>query len=304
MRFDLTDLRLFLHVTEAASITHGAERANLALASASERIRGMEETLGAPLLERGRRGVRPTAAGRALADHARLVLAQIERMRGDLGQYARGLKGHVHLMSNTAALTEVLPDALASYLSKHPHVDIDLEERPSQDIVQAVARGLADAGIVADTADLGDLERFPFANDRLVVITPRDHPLAKRRQMAFREALDQDFVGLSRGSALHEHIAQYAARAGRLPRLRVRLPTFDAVARMVENGVGIAILPERAARRCRRSMALHIVRLTDPWTLRRLTICVRGLDALPVHARRLVQHLREHGKRLGEAANT
>src|SRR5438270_10961473 len=82
LRFDLTDLRLFLHVAEAASITHGASRSNMALASASERIRAMEDALGAPLLERKRRGVQLTPAGAALARHARIVTQQLEHMRG------------------------------------------------------------------------------------------------------------------------------------------------------------------------------------------------------------------------------
>ena len=85
MRFDLVDLRLFLFVTEAANITHGAARAGMALASASERIRLMEQSLGAPLLERHRRGVRATPAGATLVSHAQLVIQHLERMRGEYG---------------------------------------------------------------------------------------------------------------------------------------------------------------------------------------------------------------------------
>src|SRR5260370_15711869 len=121
MRFDLVDLRLFLHVAEAASITHGAAKANMALASASERIRGMEELLGVALLERGRRGVRPTPAGRTLLHHARVVTQQIERMRGELSGYAGGLKGYVRLLANTSALSEFLPEVLNGFLATFPN---------------------------------------------------------------------------------------------------------------------------------------------------------------------------------------
>src|ERR1700751_4927801 len=112
MRFDLVDLRLFLFVVEAASITHGAAQACMALALASERIRLMEESLGAPLLERHRRGVRSTPAGAALAHHAQLVIQQLERMRGELSEYADGFRGRVRLFANTTATTataEFLP---------------------------------------------------------------------------------------------------------------------------------------------------------------------------------------------------
>jgi DNA-binding transcriptional LysR family regulator len=294
MRFDLTDLRLFLHVADAGSITAGAEQAALALASASARIRGMEEAAGTALLQRGRRGVVPTPAGQAVLHHARLVLQQMERMRGELGDYARGLKGHVRILANTAAASEFLPEPLAAWLAAHPRIDIDLEERPSHAIVEAVAAGLADLGIVADVADGGGaegLEYIPFRIDRLVLAVPRGHPLASRRHVAFAEALGEDFVGLGPGSALQDHLSRHAARAGRPLMLRIRLGGFDAACRMVEQGVGLAVVPETAARRCRRSMAIRAVPLSDPWALRRLSICVRSLDALAVHARRLVEHL-------------
>lgn len=131
MRFDFTDLRLFHHVAQTGSITRGAERAHLALASASARIRGMEEMLGVPLLKRGRRGVEPTDAGRSLLDHARIVLQQMETMRGDLGAYSRGLKGSVRILANTSALSEHLPALLAVFLAANPTIDVDLEDRES-----------------------------------------------------------------------------------------------------------------------------------------------------------------------------
>src|SRR5215471_16079329 len=125
MRFDLGDLRLFLSVVEAGSITRGAERIHLAIAAASTRIRNMEEALGTALLHRERQGVRPTEAGRTLLHHAQMLLKQAERMREDLAEYANGLRGQVRLMSNTNALTEFLPETLSAFLAAHPQVNID-----------------------------------------------------------------------------------------------------------------------------------------------------------------------------------
>lgn len=291
MRFDLTDLRLFLHVAEAGSITGGAARTHLALASASARIRGMEEALGVPLLERERRGVRPTPAGRTLVHHARTVLEQLERMRGELGEYAHGLKGHVRLMANTSAMTEFLPEALSAFLADHPNVNVDLEERLSYDIVRAVAEGLADVGIVSDSVELAGLETFPFRMDRLVLVTARAHPLAAHRELRFAEVLDHEFIGLATGSALQDYLSEHAARAGRRLKFRVRLRSFDAICRLVERGIGIGVVPETAARRCQKSMAIRGLRLTDAWAQRRLTLCVRRFAELPVHAQQLVQRL-------------
>ncbi len=292
MRFDLADLSLFRHVVEAGSITHGAERAHLALAAASTRIRNMEQALGAALLVRNRQGVTPTQAGRTLLQHARTILRQADRLREDLGNYAGGLAGQIRVFSNTNALTEFLPEALSSFLSAHPNVSVDLEERLSDEIVGLVAEGVADLGIVAGTVDASTLETFPFRKDRFVLVVARDHPLAKRTKTAFAEVLDHDFIGLDRASAIQRFLADKAARAGQSLRLRVQLRSFDAICRLVECKVGIGLVPETTARRVARTMAIAVVPLTDPWAVRELTICIRSLNELPPYARQLVEHLR------------
>src|SRR5690606_24876875 len=92
MRIDFIDLRLFLSVYETGTITAAAAASHMTLASASERIRGMEDAIGAALLVRDRRGARVTPAGRALVHHARLLLAQADRMHLDLGGYGAGFR--------------------------------------------------------------------------------------------------------------------------------------------------------------------------------------------------------------------
>jgi molybdate transport repressor ModE-like protein len=293
MRFDFTDLSLFRHVVEAGSITHGAERAHLALAAASTRIRHMEEALGASLLTRGRGGVTPTQAGRTLLQHARTILGQAERLREDLGAYAGGQAGQVRVLSNTNALTEFLPETLSAFLAAHPHVSVDLEERLSDEIVGLIAEGVADIGIVAGTVDAGGLETYPYRSDRFVLVVSKDHPLAKRGRIAFAEVLEHDFVGLDRASALQRFLADKAARAGRPIRLRIQLRSFDGVCRLVERNVGVGIVPETTARWAAQAMAIRTVELTDSWALRDLAICVRDYKALPPYARQLVDHMRE-----------
>ena len=299
LRFDLTDLSLFRHVVEAGSITHGAERANLALAAASSRIRAMEDGLGTKLLIRGRAGVVTTPAGRSLLGHARTMLGQAERLREDLATFAGGLGGEIRILSNTNALTEFLPEALGVFLARHPQITIDLEERLSDEIVGLVAEGAADIGIVAGTVDTAGLETHPFRSDRFVVVVAADHPLAGRDRTSFAEVLGFDMVGLDRASALQRFLSGKAARAGRPLRLRVQLRSFDAVCRMVEAGVGIGIVPETTARLAQRTSDLAIVALTDPWAKRDLTLCLRAYADLPPAARMLVDALRS-GEEPGE----
>ncbi len=293
MHFDLIDLRLVLNIAEAASITNGAARSGLALASASERLRDLERALGVRLFERQRRGVSPTSAGLALIHHARVVIRQLDEMSGELGQFAKGLRGRVRVLSNTAATLEFLPPRIGAFLSIHPTIDVEIEDRPSPDIVRAVAGGRADLGIVADVVDAAaELETVPFAEDRLVLVTPRDHAFAKRKRLAFRDVLDQDFVGLPTGSALQVYIDRQAARAGQRLKTRIRLSGFDAACKVVESGIGIAVVSKIAALRCKRSLAIAMVPLSDPWALRRLRICAKSFRALSAPARDLVAALR------------
>ncbi|WOI45546.1 LysR substrate-binding domain-containing protein [Acidovorax sp. BLS4] len=288
MAFDLTDLRLFANVLEAGTITAGAAASCITLASASERIRGMESALGVPLLLRTRRGVSPTPAGRTLLQHALIVLQQIERMQGDLGDHASGLRGHVRLMCNSAALSDWLPDRLAGFLHDHPGMSVDLLERPSHEIVDALRHGVCEIGVLADSVDAAGLQAFVLGADPLVLVVPRGHALAVRRRIAFAEVLDWELVGLSAGSALDDHLAGHARRLGTRPRYRIRLGSFEAVCRMVGQGVGLAVVPRAVVQRCGRSAGVRAVALDDAWAVRSLVLCVRELDALPTPARQLV----------------
>jgi molybdate transport repressor ModE-like protein len=288
VRFDLTDMRLFLSVVECGSLTQGARAMHLALASVSERIAGMEEALGAPLLERNRRGVRATAAGEALVRHARSILGQVEQMRGDLRTYATGLKGRIRLLTNTAANATFLPQQLCRFLAANPDLSIDLEERPSFEIVPALLDRRADLGIVADSTDLGALQTHLIASDQLVVVASRAHRLAADAQAAFADILDEPIVGMA-DAALETYLAERASRLGRQLDYRIRLRNTENVGMYVEAGIGVSILSAAVARTLRRDLA--ILPLSEAWATRRLYLCARDFSTLPPHANLLAQQL-------------
>jgi DNA-binding transcriptional LysR family regulator len=291
LRFDLTDLRLFLTVVEQGSITKGAESMNLALASVSERISGMEASLGAQLLERNRRGVTATAAGDALIRHARSILNQVEQMRGELRTYGIGLKGRIRLLSNTAGLAAFLPNQLCRFLVAYPDLSVDLNEWPSTEIAVAIAEGRADLGVVADIADLAALQTRVVAQDQLVVAASKTHRISGQRSVAFGDVVGEPFVGLS-DAALEAHLGERAARLGRQIYYRIQLRRIEQVAMMVESGVGIAVLSEASAKDVKH-LGLAIVPLRDPWALRQLHLCARDFSTLTPHAGLLAQQLME-----------
>ena len=303
MHFDLVDLRLMVHVADANSMTRGAELSFISLPAASTRIKNLEESMGVKLLYRTSQGVTLTLPGQAFVQHARTVLGQIEYLRGDMQEYARGIKGHVRVFANTTALGEFLPPVLRSYLRKHPDVDIDLRERLSHDIVRAVGEGQTDIGIVAGQVRTENLVSMPYRKDQLVLVVPTEHALAQRKTVAFADTLDYDYVGLHESSAIHAFLRLHSDQLHRPIKQRIQVGNFEAACRMIEAGVGIGVLPESAARRHAKNMEIRIIGISDEWSNREMQICVRNLESLPSFARELVELLVEDAARAIEGAS-
>jgi molybdate transport repressor ModE-like protein len=290
MRFDFIDLRLFLAVADAGSITHGAADVGLSLAAASDRLREMEATGQVRLLERGRRGVALTEAGEALSHHAREILDQAARMRGDLSLYAKGVRATIRVVANTAAMVEALPTRLSPWLAAHPQVDVELRERQSHEIARSVAAGFADIGVLSNEATHEGLLLKPFAVSRLAVVSAKAHWLAAEKEIRFPQIVEEHFVGLERG-ALQDHIDAQADRLAIKLRYRIRLRTFESICSAAGAGVGIAIVPETVARRCKRTLSLCVTPLMDTWAQRHLSVCIPANRDVPPIARQLFDYL-------------
>lgn len=305
MNLDLTDLRLLVRTAELGSLTQAAAANHLSLAAASARIKGLETRAAQQLLVREARGVRLTQAGEAFVHHARGMLRQAEQLRADLAEYSGGVRGHVRVLANTTAVTDFLPEILPGFLSAHPGVTVDLQEKPNADIARGVRDGRADLGIVAGPLDAAGLHAIHFSTDRLVLLVPRGHPFARRKRMDFAETLDEAHVGMHPGSTIHAFLAQEAARLNRPLKLRIQLSGFDAMCRMIGAGVGVGVVPESAARRNLKGMGLVQIALTDRWAVRERHVLVRETGALPAYAQALVETLCAHyGRALNAAPGT
>jgi DNA-binding transcriptional LysR family regulator len=297
MRLDLTDLRLFVCVVDAGSITAGARQANLALASASERISNIESDAGVALLERSRTGVVSTEAGEALAHHARLILRQHSLLQGELRDFSAGARGTLLLYANTAALTGFLPQRLAPWLAQRPRLNVDLRERTSAEIVKMIGAGLAEAGVVSDAVDHAGLAIQPVISDHLVLIIPVAHRLAGSKAVCFADVTGEPFVGLEAGSALQDHIEQHAVDLRKTLAFRIRMKSFEGACQMVSQGVGVAIVPQGAARRFRGRYPFRTLTISDDWARRQLCLCFQQWHTLSAPMRSLLAHL-------GDAAQT
>ena len=290
MRPDLASLALFIRISEMKSITKAAAAGHIALAAASRRIAQLEDQFGVQLFYRTARGVELTPAGSALVFHARQMMGKVDEMQAEISDYSKGAKGMVRIQANASALAQYLPQDLATFLAAYPAIKVSMGEERSGAIVEAVRTGATDVGIVMEGAEAPGLELYEYRTDTLCAVVPRKHPV-RARKLAFARLLDHDFVGLESNTVISQILLAQASRAGKPLRLRVQVKSFDIVARMIQAGLGIGVLPEAAAQAFAKPMGLRLVSLTDPWARRRMFVCVRQYASLPAPARQLVDHL-------------
>ena len=287
---DPSSLALFLNAAEMGSISRAAEVSNIALAAASRRIALLEHHYKVKLLKRTSRGVEPTDAGKAAIPQIRQLLNMVQKIDLDLSDYAAGITGHVRIQAATSALAQFLPDDLVSFSNLHPQVRVDIEERWSHEIVQSVRAGATDIGVIVDKDNCDDLSVFDYRQDDLVAIVPASYEI-RRSRIRFSELLAYDFVALEGSTALTRRLLVEAMTARGALRLRVQVRSFDAVYRMVEAGLGVAVLPRNIVRSFALDQRVRLIPLQDAWATRRMHLCVASFERLPAVARKLVEHM-------------
>lgn len=300
MQFDLVDLRLFQEVARHANLTRAAEAVHLSLAATSARVKALEEQAGVKLLFREARGVRLTPAGEAFLHHTRALLRETEQLRGDLAEYARGLRGQVRVFANTTAVTDILPAVLPGFLRAHPKVNVELRESNNPEITLAIRESRGDVGIVSDRVDLFGLRAIHFSTDRLVLVVPRGHRFARRRSIAFAETLSENHVGMHPASTLHVFLSQIADGLGMPLRFRVQLSSFDAVCRLVGAGAGVGVVPASSTGRNLAGGEFVVVELRDDWRVRERYAVVRDDEPVPGYAQALIEALVAFGTAASE----
>ncbi|MFJ6562063.1 LysR family transcriptional regulator [Streptomyces sp. NPDC091412] len=302
MRYDLDDLRLFLHIVTEGSITAGAERMHLSLPSASARVRSLEHHAGVSLLIRGRRGVRPTPAGTTLARHARDVLDQTARLESAVASYTRSPAAPLTLLAGGSAMHRLVPQALVSFLRAHPDVDVTVCESRTPQTVRLLADGEADLGVVVDdeARDCG-LRMEPLGDDSLVVIGQAGGIIAGRTSLTYSEVAEHPLVGLDAGSSLRRWIEKHLGPRAPVARYRTTVAELGVLVTLAAAGVGLAVVPRRAIDPGR---PLTVCELQDPWARRHHLLAWGVKDrASSQAAAALAEHLRNAALSEGHAGD-
>ena len=302
-RLDLTSLQLFLAIHEEGSLTRAAEREAIAVSAASKRLADMEGALGVALMVRTARGMTLTPAGESLLTHARRILLSVDKIGQELAEHAQGLRGYVRMVANLSAIVEFLPEDLRAFLNLHEQIRLDLEERPSGDVVKGVEDGFADIGICSDDTDTRDLHSHLYRRDRIVLVMRHDHPLAGRGRVPFADTLDFDHVGLHADSSINKRTHLAARAFGRPLKTRIHVPGFDAVCRMAQVGMGLGVIPHQIFTAIGQPLGLVAVEIDEPWARRALRIVVREEKGLSPVTRALLAHLGAAEERAGASIN-
>ena len=291
-RFDLVTLRLFAAAVHQGSLTAGAAQLGLSLAAASKRIAELEHHVGTPLLERSKRGVSPTPAGQTLLPHALEMVARLAQLALAMGDVRSGTAGHLRLWANTSAFGGFLPELLAAFSSAYPRVVLDLEDAISEDAVRGVARGAAELAVIGDNTPTEGLHTEVCHVDELVLLLPPGHPLVpatRRGAVELADLLAYDLIAFTRPTSLTRQLAASAEALQRPLRIRAQVRSFDAMARMVAAGLGLAVLPRMGALPYARSLGLVIASLRGMRTERCLLWAMRDRAGLSEPARALIE---------------
>lgn len=291
MRLDFFDLRLFLNIVETGSLTKGAERSAISLQAASERIKKLEQQFAVALFTRHATGVKLTLAGQVFNQQAQVLIQQSQQLEHAMLPFAQGHSNSMTLWCNSSAQSEYLPLILPNYMLENPHLQIELHEAESNDIIQALVKGTAQLGLISSFFEAPSLQTLEFADDPLVLICPPQHPLSSHTTLTLSQTLDYAFVGLMQYHSLQQSIEAQAKLLGCSIQYRLRLPNFGAIAQVVTNGVGIAIMPKRAAQRLQQLYAFQQVELLGAWANRKLLLAAPNFDALPIDYQHFSQYL-------------
>lgn len=269
---DPYSLRLFLAAARAGSIARAAASEHIAASALSRRLADLERAFGVPLFIRSAHGIALTGAGK-------LALARGTRLENDLHLLVREVQSHagevrglLRLHANASAIVGSLPERLSAFCRKYPLVEIALHEDISVNVIRACLDDTADIGVCVGMAVPNALESWHFDHDPLIVILPTHHPLAGRRKLHLGDLEPYPIVSIRTGGALDRLLHDRAVESNIAVKTSVSVTSFDAVCRMVEAGLGVAVIPRHAAETFTGQDRFVRRTLDEPWIHRDLRV--------------------------------
>ena len=247
LNFELLDLRVFLAILDLHSFHKAAKQLNLSQPALSRRIQALEERLGTPLLERSTRHVAPTAAGRKLEPMARRLLDELDSTLMSIGGIGERQSGHISIALIPTAALYFLPRVIQEFNQKYPRIGIRMLDRSPQECLDCVVHGEVEFGINMIGATETDVIFTHLMDDPYVLVCRHDHPLAKRKDLAWNDLTGHALIRIGRPNS-----GNRALLDGALTKVNLQLDWFYEVNNLttslglVEAGLGASVLPRLA----------------------------------------------------------
>jgi DNA-binding transcriptional LysR family regulator len=275
---DTARLEAFVEVARTGSISRAAEALFVTQPALSARLQALERSLGADLLVRGRHGSRLSEAGKALLPHAERALVALRAGRTAVEEVRSGSAGRLTIGAAPAVSTYVLPAMLHRFQARHPAVRLVVRSGHSEEILQMVLRDEVEVGLMRPIQH-PEVTSTLLYEDELTLVVHRGHPFAAAGHVRMAELASEHLILFDRTSSYHELTSAIVRQAGISPRGRLEVDNIDAAKRMVEQRLGIALLPRTSVQADIGSGRLVPVAVTDMAPVRRQIVIARRRDA-------------------------
>lgn len=289
-------LNVLSEVVARGSFSAAADALSYSQSAVSQAIATLEGEVGAALIERDRRGVRPTAAGAALIAHTEGILARIEAAEEEVAAISGGRGGRLRIASFPTAGGTLMPRAIARVRASHPGVEVSLAEGEPEEIGPRLRAGEFDLALLFEFEGVGErlgagLRRFELLEDPLHLALPADHRLAARKQLRLADLAEESWIQTSAASPCARHVVRSCHAAGFEPRVSFESDDYQTVQGLVAAGVGVALIPELALSAVRADIAIRALHPASP--VRRVFAATRRSAAVTPAVAGMIGVLRE-----------
>lgn len=276
----LSQVEGFLETARLGNLSRAAAALYISQPALTARLRALETELGERLFNRTHRGMELTDAGRAFLPYAERAIGSLEGGRQLVAGIRRGSAGELVIGAAPAISTYVLPALLVRYAAAHPNIRLIVRTGHSEEIVEMALRDEIAVGLVREIRHPG-IESRPLYDDELVFVATPDHPFAARGRIGLEEIARDRLILFDRTSSYYELTNAMFREAGVAPQGVIELDNIDAAKKMVESGLGVALLPRTAVSTELASGSLRAVTIAGALPIRRRIVAIRRRDAGP-----------------------
>jgi DNA-binding transcriptional LysR family regulator len=287
----LESMRIFRDLIETGSFSKAAELNYLTQSAVSQQLKHLERSVGRPLLDRGSRQLKLTAAGHIFYSTAKRIVAAYEDITVRIQSAAPEADRRLRIAAIYSVGTYVLQRYLKEFMKQYPDVKVEVDYQKASRICDDILRGRADLSIMAYPVKRRDLQTIPLSEEELVLVLPKNHALARHQTLRFAQLEGQDFIAFDRGTPTRKALDKALRGAQVRPKVRMELDNIETIKSAVSSGMGVSIVPEATVAAEERSGSLCVRRFIDQKLSRPLVIMVRKTRQENPAVRDFLKHL-------------